>query len=101
MLARDGAVLRHVAHDVFARKQEVELAQALGVAFELVTEEGLHGIPGKRDRDRDREPDAGDAEGKGNFSKVSLAFSANLRFLCVLYIRKSAFIQRTRASERR
>ena len=48
MLARDGAVLRHVAHDVFAREQEVELAQALGVAFELVAQKGFHGGRGSK-----------------------------------------------------
>jgi hypothetical protein len=46
MLARDGAVLRHVGHDVLPRKQEVEFAEALRVALELVTQEWFHGSKG-------------------------------------------------------
>ncbi|GEQ74288.1 hypothetical protein CTTA_1293 [Comamonas testosteroni] len=42
MFARNGAVLLHVAHDVFAREQEIQLLQALGIAFELVAQKVLH-----------------------------------------------------------
>ena len=35
VLARELHELRHVGHDVFAREQEVQLGQAVGVAFEL------------------------------------------------------------------
>jgi hypothetical protein len=44
VLDGDAAVLRHVAHDVFAREQEVEFAQALCVALQLASEKGFHGI---------------------------------------------------------
>jgi hypothetical protein len=40
MFAREHAVLRHVGHDVFAREQEVQFAQALRIALQ----KGFHGI---------------------------------------------------------
>ncbi len=42
VLARELQELVHVGHDVFARKQEIELRQALGVTFELASQEGFH-----------------------------------------------------------
>jgi hypothetical protein len=47
MLARDASVLRHVGHDVLAREQEVQLAEALRKALELLTQEGFHGKNGQ------------------------------------------------------
>lgn len=43
MLARDRAVLGHVGHDVLAREQEVQLRQALRLAFELMAKEVFQG----------------------------------------------------------
>jgi len=42
MLDGDAPVLRHVAHDVFAREQEVQFAQTLRVAFQLASEKRFH-----------------------------------------------------------
>ena len=43
VLDGDAPVLSHVAHDVFAREQEVQLAQALCIALQLASEKGFHG----------------------------------------------------------
>ena len=46
VFARYGTVLRHVSHDVFAREQEVQFAQALDIALQLVFEKGFHAEKG-------------------------------------------------------
>ena len=58
VLAREGQELGHVGHDVRAGEEEVQLAQAVGVALELVADEGLHANGEIRDFRRfRREPD--------------------------------------------
>ena len=42
VLAREFHELGHVGHDVFARKQKVQLGQTFGIAFELVNQKRFH-----------------------------------------------------------